>query len=145
MRKYIVLLAVVVLPVAGGFAGVPAGPVLARAHYVVRLADQIRLEADRPDVERTLESSAFRAQGGRRKDLYAAAADLERRFVIGGAALGAWCGLVFALAVFGLNRTRRREIYEINYDLCLACARCFRACPRERLRRKEPPTEEDAA
>ncbi|HUW57889.1 MAG TPA: hypothetical protein VMZ92_14710 [Planctomycetota bacterium] len=145
MRKYIVLLAVVLLPVAGAFAGRLAGPVLARTHYTVYLADRIRLETADPTLERTLESTAFRTQGGRRDDLYAAASAVERRFVIGGSALGVWCGLVFALAVFGFNRTRRREIYEINYDACLACARCFRTCPRERAGPTQPPDEEDAA
>ena len=144
MRKYVVLAMVVVLPVVGGFAGGVAGPVLARRHYLVSLADQMRLEGEDPTVERTLESTAFRAQGGRREELYASASAVERRFVVGGTALGVWCGLVFAFAVFGFNRTRPREIYEINYDACLVCTRCFSACPRERAPREPLPSEEDA-
>ena len=137
MRKYIVLLLVLLLPVVGGFLGRFSAPVLARTHYVVALADQIRREAEDDTVERTLESDAFRAQAGKPDELYAEAAAVEKRFALGGVIFGVWCGLVFAFTIFGLNRTRRREIYEISYDACLACARCFAACPREKARRKE--------
>ena len=148
MRKSIVLLLVMLLPVVGGGLGRAAAPVLARTHYVVRLADQIRLEAGDNTVERTLESDAFRAQAGKPKELYAEAAAVEKRFALGGVILGVYCGLVFAFVIFGLHRTRRREIYEINYDACLACTRCFRACPREKARLeelREGPAEEEAA
>jgi len=137
MRKAVVLLLIVVLPVLGALAGKRAAPVFARAHYAVHLADQVRLEAADSDVETTLESDAFRAQGREREDLFAEAAAVEREFVLGTTVFGAWCGLVFALRILGLNRTRRREIYEINYDSCLSCGRCFLSCPRERLRLDE--------
>lgn len=137
MRKLIVLLLVVVLSVVGFFAGRFAAPLLARRHYAVRLADRLRLEAENSDLEPTLESNAFRATGKRPEELYAEADHVLHSFAIGGPILGVWCGLVLSLIVFGLHRERRREIWEIDYDHCVACGRCFRSCPRERLRLKE--------
>jgi ferredoxin len=137
MRKYVALLMVFVLPAAGGVLGRFAAPLFARVHYTVRLADRVRLEQTISDAGSTLESDAFRASGRKTEDLFADAAGIESRFALGGVLFGAWCGFVFALNVFGLNRSRRREIYEINYALCVSCGRCFMSCPRERLRLKE--------
>jgi len=137
MRKYVAILMVFVLPVAGGFLGRFAAPLFARVHYVVRLADRVRLEQSKPDVGSTLESDAFRASARKAEELFAEAAAIENRFAFGSVVFGAWCGLVFALNVFGLNRSRRREIYEIDYAFCVSCGRCFMSCPRERLRLKE--------
>ncbi|HUV38717.1 MAG TPA: hypothetical protein VMY39_03845 [Planctomycetota bacterium] len=136
MRKLIVLGLIVVLPAAGLFLGAWSGPLLARAHYEVRLADWVRLrEAGRP-VSEVNEVKAFVKSKREAADVIANAEQLEGTFRTGGAVLGAWCGLVFALFIFGFHRTRRREIYEIDYDACVACTRCFMSCPRERLRRR---------
>ena len=137
MRKYVTLVMVLVLPVAGGLVGRFAAPELARVHYTVRLADRVRLERTTSEAGSTLESDAFRASGEKAEDLFAEAAAIEKKFALGSVLFGAWCGLAFALNVFGLNRSRRREIYEINYETCVSCGRCFMSCPRERLRRKE--------
>ena len=64
----------------------------------------------------------------------AEATRIQERFVVGGALLGMWAGGVFALRLLRLFRTRRRTIYEIDYDACVACGRCFLSCPRERAR-----------
>jgi NAD-dependent dihydropyrimidine dehydrogenase PreA subunit len=137
MRKYIVLVLTLVLPIAGAVAGGLAGPLFARTHYVVRLADRVRLEETDESAGTTLESDAFRASGRKSEDLYAEGGAVERRFTLGSTILGLWCGLVFASSVFGINRTTRREIYEIDYDTCVACGRCFTSCPREQLRLKQ--------
>lgn len=136
MRKPAALLLIVLLPAAGAVAGWFAAPIFARAHYMVRQADQVRLEAEAPDTPRTLETDAFRAHGTTPEDLYAQAAAVERRFRIGAPILGAFAGLVFALLNVGLNAERRREIYEIDYSACVACGRCFSWCPIEQRRRK---------
>jgi ferredoxin len=137
MRKYVTLIMVIVLPVAGGFVGRFAAPELARVYYTVRLAERVRFEKTTSEAGSTLESDAFRASGAKAEDLFAEAAAIEKKFALGSVLFGAWCGLAFALNFFGLNRSRRREIYEINYDLCVSCGRCFMSCPRERLRLKE--------
>jgi NosR/NirI family transcriptional regulator, nitrous oxide reductase regulator len=137
MRKTVTLIMVIVLPVAGGFLGRFASPELARVHYTVRLAERVRLEQTTTEAGSTLESDAFRASGEKAEDLFAEAAAIRKQFALGSVILGAWCGLAFALNVFGLNRSRRREIYEVNYDICVSCGRCFMSCPRERLRLKQ--------
>ena len=137
MRKGATLLMVLVLPAAGALLGWYVSPLFARVHFLVQQADQVRLEQAAPDAKPTLQSDAFRASGRKAETLYAEAAAVERRFAVGTTVFGAWCGLAFALMLFGFNRARRREIYEINYDICLACGRCFMCCPRERLRLDE--------
>lgn len=137
MRKLVVILLMPVLPVLGGVGGHFSAPLLSKMHYVVRLADQVRLEEADAAVAPTLESDAFRATGREPEALYADAGDIEEQFALGAVIFGVWCGGVIALRLFGLNRTRRRVIYEINYDTCLACGRCFLSCPRERQRLEE--------
>ena len=137
MRQVIVLLLVVLLPVLGGVAGRLSAPALSRAHPTVRSADLLRAKPDAPTLEEKDRIDAF-AQGGRTKDqLFDAADAIGRRFATGATVLGVWCGLVFALTIFGFHRTRRRVIYEIDDAMCVACARCFMVCPRERLRRED--------
>lgn len=136
MRKSAALLLVLLLPAAGAVVGYFAAPVLARAHYLVQQADQVRLEQASPDAAHTLQSDAFRLHGTRLEDLFAQAAAVERRFRVATPIFGAFCGLVFALLNVGLNADRRREIYEIDYSLCVACGRCFSYCPIEQRRRK---------
>ncbi len=136
MRKSAALLLVIALPLAGAVVGYLAAPVVARSHFLVQQADQVRLEQANPDAPRTLQSDAFRAHGTKADDLFAQAAAVERRFRVATPVFGAFCGLVFALLNVGLNADRRREIYEIDYSLCLACGRCYSYCPIEQRRRK---------
>ena len=41
------------------------------------------------------------------------------------------------MQLLGQTRIPRSRIYFIDQDDCVSCARCFLACPRERLRLKE--------
>jgi NAD-dependent dihydropyrimidine dehydrogenase PreA subunit len=135
MRKAIVIAAMVLLPVLGGLAGRFAAPALARTHDTVRTAHLVRKTPETPTLAQQDRIDAF-ARGRRtRAELFAQADAVERRFDTGATILGVWCGLVLGFAVFGLHRTRRRELYEIDDASCVSCARCFRACPNERRRR----------
>ncbi len=138
MRKPAALILVIALPAIGALIGWFAAPVFARAHYLVQQADQVRLELANPDAAHTLQSDAFRLHGTKADALFAQAAAVERRFRIATPIFGAFSGLVFALLNVGLNADRRREIYEIDYSLCVACGRCFSSCPIEQRRRKGP-------
>jgi len=126
----------VALPLVGAGTGRLAGPFLATANDTVQLAARISLEENGGLTERTLESEAFRAAGRPHSQLFAEARQMEGRFGLGGALLGAWCGLVISFKVFSLSRIRRQEEYEIDRATCVSCARCFLSCPRERLRLK---------
>jgi len=130
-RTYLILLTAV-LVVAGGVAGYLAGPFLARAHPRVRLAARIALE-NRQNLEtRTLRSEAFRTSGGSPEALYAEARDIENLITIGGAILGAWCGLVVGLKLVFAAGEREGDTYEIMPAMCVACGRCYESCPHDR-------------
>ena len=116
--------------------GYLAGPVFARTSLAVRRArlPWSRVMDARPDE--TNEDRALRMSGKSREQIRAAAVRVERRFRKGGAAFGAWCGVVVAAGILSLRRRRRRAVYEVNPGLCVACGRCFMYCPRERLCRR---------
>ena len=130
------IILLILLPVVAPAAGYVAGSFLARANDTVRLAERVWLEESQHFAERTDESTAFRETGRPVTELYAEAARVERRFVVGGALLGLWCGLVIALKLFSLVRPDPREVFDIDHAQCVCCARCFLSCPRERVRRK---------
>jgi NAD-dependent dihydropyrimidine dehydrogenase PreA subunit len=137
MRKTIVLALVIVLPIVGAFAGWFSAPTLARTHYSVQLADAVRAELAQPERPDSDEYESFVKQRAHADEVYAEADAIVATFRIGGIILGVWTGLVFSIAIFGFHRTRKRTIYEIDYEMCVACTRCFLSCPRERARRAE--------
>ena len=134
--KRALLLVTVGAAALGGLLGYAAGPFLARQNLTVQVAARVALEDAQGLAERTLESEAFRGTGRPAEELYAQAAEVVRRFRAGGALLGAFCGLAIGMRLLGQSGTPRRKTYTIDQDECVSCARCFLACPRERLRLK---------
>lgn len=129
MRKYIVLILIVVLPVAFAFVGRYASPVLARVHPTVALAWEVHTQENTPGATPTVGTLSVGKQQRTKKQLFEEAAAIYDQFHFGSTLLGIWCGLVIAFTIFELNRTRRRVIYEVNCDQCVACGRCFASCP----------------
>ncbi len=136
MRK-LFWLATLCAAAIGALLGWRAGAFFARENFTVQLAARIALEDSTGTEERTLESEAFRATDRPAAELYAEAAQIERRFRAGSALLGAFCGLALGVQLLGQTRIPRSRIYSIDQDYCVSCARCFLACPRERLRLKD--------
>ena len=136
MRK-LLWLATLCAAVIGALFGWRAGAFFARENFTVQLAARIALEDATGTAERTLESEAFRGAGRPAAELYAEAAQIERRFRVGSALLGAFCGLALGIQLLGQTRIPRSRIYFIDQDDCVSCARCFLSCPRERLRLKK--------
>ena len=134
--KRALLLVTIATAALGGFLGYAAGPFFARQNLTVQVAARVALEDAQGLAERTLESEAFRSTGRRAEELHAEAAEVVRRFRVGAALLGAFCGLAIGMRLLGQSGTPRRKTYTIDQDECVSCARCFRACPRERLRLK---------
>lgn len=122
------------LPLLGAVGGYGAGPFLARRSATVQLAAQIHLE-EVAHAKPTVESDAFRATARPTVELYAEAAGIVRRFRMGGAIFGFWCGLVVSLKLLSATRDRRQTTYDIDGALCVSCGRCFMACPQEHARR----------
>lgn len=127
---------VIALVLLGAAIGYAAGPFLARASDTVQLATRVWQEETGRREDQTLESAGWRTTGEALDTLLARAREVERRYVWGGALLGAWCGLVVACRLAGLTRTEPHEDYHINHAACVSCTRCFRSCPREHLRLK---------
>jgi Fe-S-cluster-containing hydrogenase component 2 len=53
---------------------------------------------------------------------------------LGGWLVGSLIGLVIGCKVLGFSLWRRRDDYEPDHAGCFSCARCFLACPQERVR-----------
>ena len=135
VRTPLILAVGVALGAVATLAGLWAAPIFARAHFVVQQADQVRREMADPNAPKTLQSDAFRLHERKTEELFAEAAAVERRFRLATPILFAWCVIVFAFLNVGVNRDRRREIYEIDCAACLVCGRCFSSCPIEKRRR----------
>ena len=156
-RLALLLPALPVLVVLGGWLGGLSGPWLAGLHPVVKTARRVRLE-ETGAVKGTNDlSDAFRATGRPSRELYSDALAIQRRFTdrwtllplgnppgpaalsIGWAHLmGGFLGAVVGLKLLSLSVRRTRRDYLPNRAKCLSCARCFAYCPRERLRWKKP-------
>jgi len=124
------------LPLAGLAAGWLGAPALARLHRTVALAERVALEEAGAVEGRTDESKAWRLLGMSPEDLYARAELVRSGFRTGGALLGLWLGLAGVARIVSLARRPVRTEYVVNQARCLSCGRCYRYCPRERLRRK---------
>jgi len=133
-RLVLLLLALPVLILLGGWAGSSLKAVTARGHATVRLAERIYLEETGAVTDTTDASSAFRATGKTIEQLYSEASNIRARFGFGGWFFGGFVGFVASLKLIGLSVWRQRKDYEADRASCLACGRCFEYCPREHVR-----------
>lgn len=123
-----------ILVAAGVWGGYSLKGQLARMHPRVRTAERVYLE-ETGQVEGTTDvSNAFRATGQTTDTLYADATQIRNRFAIGGALLGGFIGLVAGGKLIVLSVRRRRTEYEADPASCIACGRCYKACPKEHER-----------
>jgi len=129
------ILLLLLLPLVGTL-GYLAGNTLARMNDTVALADQVFGPSVQDDAEETFEMEAFRSHGGDPDELRGEALAIERKFRLGAALFGLWCGVVAVLKIASLGRVPRRTDYQIEQGSCLTCGRCFMFCPREHLARK---------
>jgi len=131
------LILVPVLLAGGAAAGYQAGPGLSRMHTTVRVAERVHQEESGQAEGTTDESQAFRSTGESVESLYHRAALLQNRFTLGGAWLGAGLGLILGLKLILVSVRRHRTGYEAEPAACLACARCYAYCPKDRDQRKK--------
>lgn len=124
-----------------------SSPVLARADSRVRLADRLWLEEAGHVEGQTEASEAFDIQGRPTIEAYAEAAAVRGAFDHGSWWLGVWIGLVFWARMIGLSIRRHHDDYRVNIRDCVACTRCYRACPLEHARNRngELPSAEGLA
>ena len=143
-KKRLALLIVLlpVLMVLCGWAGARLKNVTSRMHATVRLAEHIYLEETGEvappgtlGTDIINASTAFRATGRTVQDLYDEASAIRDKFALGGWLLGGFIGLVVGFKLTAVSVWRKRTDYEADRAGCLACGRCFKYCPRERIRR----------
>jgi len=108
--------------------GLLAAPVLARAHFTVRLAERVYLEKHKLVEGTTEESRAFYEASTTYDSLMAQGDRIKQKVRNGAGILGAFIGLVVASKLLALSIRRKRTDYEPNRGDCYSCARCSDAC-----------------
>ena len=145
LRRFIVMLALMPVLIAGcAGAGWLSGAFFAQAHPDVslmsRLAKTTSAEEDLyPEIE------AFKRTGMSRERVAARAAETLGRFRKGCAWAGAFMGVVIALRLLVLTRLQRRSLHEADRVRCVACGRCFAACPKNQDRSKAPAAQKPSS
>ncbi|MEI6033870.1 MAG: 4Fe-4S binding protein [Verrucomicrobiae bacterium] len=114
---------------AGGWLGGEAGKSMARSHRTASLAERVYLEESGGAQGTAHASETFRATGAAAENLYAEARAVRDRYVLAGRLCGAWIALVAGAKLIALAARRKLDGYEADQSRCVACARCFPACP----------------
>lgn len=127
------VLALVALPVLLGFgfwAGGALGEPLVRLHEDALLLEQ--LAAEDAGAKATVGTVAFRDGSRTRDQLGQDVARRRDRLARGGRWVGVFLGLLVGLRLIGLRVRWKRTGYEPDRADCVACARCYSSCPRQR-------------
>jgi len=137
-RNFAILLVLMpIIIIIGGWSFSKLSIPLSRNHYIVKVAEQIRLE-DTGQVGLTTESSqAFRGTGMPTLELYNKATDVQSQFKIGSWILGSFLAFIIMSKLMNLTLWRRRNDYEPDKGTCVSCGRCFKSCPKEHERLAE--------
>ncbi len=125
-----------VLVVAGGWLGFQFSPAAAQLHPTVALAERYLCQQSNLVQYGLMTPEALSLQRAAENPaaILTAAADLRHRFALACLLFGAWIGLVIGIKLVALSLRPGRTDYEPDRGACLACARCFTACPNERVR-----------
>ncbi|MFI5380050.1 MAG: 4Fe-4S binding protein [Tepidisphaerales bacterium] len=128
--------AMVMVPVLTiGFAvlGYLASGALARMDYTVTLAELVHQEEKTGVLAKSDETRAFRSTGATNEQIYQKAAVVQHRYAVGTPLFGAWMGIAIGGRIVGLLlRRRQKSGYIADEGACVACARCYVACPVEK-------------
>ena len=129
-RRFVAVLALVPVLIAGcAGAGWLSGAFVAKAHPSVVLVNRLD-SATSVNEDLYPEIEAFKRTGNSREWAEARADETVGRFRKGCLGAGAFIGLVIALRLLGLTRLQRRSLHEADRLRCVACGRCFAACPK---------------
>ena len=137
-RRFMRVLLLVPVVLAGCVgAGWFAGAYVARPHPDVELVERLALtsaaeEGLNPEVD------AFKRSGQSRAQVETRAAATVVRFREGCAGAGAFIGIVIVLRLLGLTQLSRRSVHGADRVRCVACGRCFAACPKNAKRDSMP-------
>ena len=128
-RRFVAMLLVVPLLVAGcAGLGWLTGTFVAKGHPLVETQEALRVAT--PETEDLYPHiEVFKKSGVTQDALDAEVRVVINRFRRGSAAAGAFIGFIMALRVLGLSRLRTHTEHEANRFRCIACGRCYPACP----------------
>jgi polyferredoxin len=145
LGRLLALLPVLVL--LGAWAGSRLSPAAAQLHPSVSLAERYVRQLGNPVQYglMTPEALSLQRAAADPQAILSAAADLRHRFDLAGVLFGGWIGLVIAIKLLALSIRPGRTDYEPDRGACFACARCFTACPNERVRLGWMPAAEGPA
>ncbi len=121
---------------AGTWLGVRLSPLASQLHPAVALSETY-LRAKQQPAGFAPQTAGALALSRAEQDptaLVRQAMAVQQKFRWAGGAFGAWASLVIGLKLVFLSLRYKRTDYQPDRGGCLACARCFTACPSERLR-----------
>jgi ferredoxin len=135
------------LVLAGAWAGSKLSPAAAQLHPAVALAERYLRQQSAPAQygPMTPEALSLQRAADNPATILKEAADLRGRFDLACWLFGGWVGLVIGLKLVALSLLPGRTDYEPDRGACFACARCFTACPNERVRLGWMPAAEKPA
>lgn len=132
-RLLLLILCVPFLMAGGAFLGYKLHLRLAQAHPDVALAHRVKLEQAGVYQDTNDASEAFYASTQSTGQLFEKAAAKEKQFAVGTAIVGGWMGLVAGLSLIQYSIFWKRKDYHAHRSGCMACGRCYNACPQHRL------------
>jgi len=135
------------LVIAGAWAGSKLSPAAAQLDPGVALAERHARQQSHPARYGFMTPEALSLQRAAENPgaILAAAADMRRRYDLACWLFGGWMGLVIGVKLLALSVRPGRTDYEPDRGACMACARCFTACPNERVRLGLAPAGEGSA
>jgi ferredoxin len=128
-RLLVFILISPVLIVTGAGIGYWTHPKLALAHPDVRLAQILHNRDQYTEQNMPDGLEAFNAGNQTAESVYQKAEQKIDQFALGGKIVGGWMGLVAAGSLIAQSVFWKRSDYEAHRSGCLACGRCFNACP----------------
>jgi ferredoxin len=130
----LVLLPALVL--AGAWAGAKLSPAAAQLDPNVALAERYLRQQSHPAQYGLMTPEALSLQRASENPapILQSAAEARRRYDTACRLFGGWIGLILGVKLIALSLRSSRTDYEPDRGACFACARCFSACPDERVR-----------
>lgn len=129
LRVFTAPLLVFVFAAAGFFWSLPL------AHHLPE--SRLHLALTVPSAKTAAEADAVISSGRTPSQVAEAAAVSERRFHFHCMLGGGFIGLIAAFRLIATGRKRTHPDYDIDHTLCVACARCYAACPKNTVTSSE--------
>lgn len=131
-RLLIFILLLPLLIVTGAAIGYWVHPRLAVVNPDVRLAHILQNSDRYSEQNMPDELKAFNAADQTAESVFQKAEQKVDQFALGSTILGGWMGLIIGGSLIAQSVFWKRSGYEAHRSGCIACGRCYNACPRHR-------------